>query len=430
MYDPTKIVAVGRLLLKDLQRCDLFRHASAMSYVTVFSIIPSLAAVTAILSSFSPMLSKDRQIFNVFGDLFTGLTPSAISGIIIYIKGMLGTIDFKALGASGIIVLFFSLAFLLRQIEIAFNRIWMVRKNRNLFKRFLYFWTYSTLSLFLLSLGLAFFANFKLDSILQDTALNLQSQFSFMSILWNWFICFLVFTFLYKIIPNCRVAFTDAMAGGIVATICFQIITKAYGYFISSVADYRALYGTLAALPTFLLWLYLSWLIIMLGALFAWRWQQGFPIEQLTEEKLQTQPQNSVETFQERVWVTLVGLIMVYKTFENNNTSVSALDISQNLDIPIETTADQVEMLCKLKLITMAADDSEKTDPINRSLLPTQPPNKLNLKSILQQLFSSPELADHKIEEQIKIIFKKLKHKNYNDLGNTYLSELLETPAK
>ncbi len=432
--DPARLVANGRLLLQDLERCDLFRHASAMSYVTVFSIIPSLAAVMALLSSFAPLISQQYDVVQVFNRLFSQLTPAAIGDIIEFIKNMLKAIDFKALGASGIIVLFFSLAFLLRQVEIAFNRIWLVRHNRSLIKRFLYFWTFSTLSLFFLSLGLAVFANMRLDSMLMDTADRIQSTFSFTAVIANWFLCFCVFVALYKIIPNCPVRFIDACMGGLLATVCFQIITKGYGIFITKVADYRALYGTLAALPTFLLWLYLSWLIIMVGAVFAWRWQQGFPQENSKkEEDVVRRDPSDPEFFRQRIWTSFMSVLMVYESFERGQSAISAKEISRALCVPPELVFDQIEMLMRMGLIATATE-SHRDDlgAMEKKLLPTQPANKLSIQQLIAVLcgkITPEDAADESAKQIIALVISKLSNKNYFDLRSVYLSDVVDLSA-
>ncbi len=137
---PAKVFRVLRL---DAERSDLFKHASGMAYVTLFSLVPSLAAVFALISLFKPVFGPGSQIFDLVQSfILTNLATGTGQMVTSHIRGFLANLNMTKIGLTGFLGLIFSLVLILRQIELAFNTIWQVSKPRHVIMRFIYFWTF------------------------------------------------------------------------------------------------------------------------------------------------------------------------------------------------------------------------------------------------------------------------------------------------
>jgi membrane protein len=168
------------------------------------------------------------------------------------------------LTAVGVVILFVTALSMLLTIEGAFNQIWRVRESRKGIVSFLRFW--AVLSLGPLLLGVGFVVSSYLTSIdiLSRTASFVSNIIPGLRLIPLVFSS-LAFTLLYVTVPNCKVPLRAGLYGGITAAMLFEAAKKGFGIFVSHFSSYKLIYGAFAAVPLFLLWIYLSWLIILFG---------------------------------------------------------------------------------------------------------------------------------------------------------------------
>lgn len=241
-----------------------------MAYVSLLSLIPSLAAIFAVLSLFSPLLQQDS---NIIAELKRFLLEHLAAGsgeqAIGYMEDFISNLDIQKIGITGFAGTLVTLILLLKQIELALNRIFFIRESRNLITRFINFWTFTTLGAFSLALFFGTLSNYDSSGVNQIA-----------EVLSNWankIIMVILFTLLYKVIPNCHVKTKAALLGGLFSTVLLNISGKIFSSYVVLFSNYEVVYGAaLAAIPTFLLWLYIIWLIVLLGAVLTWRVHMGF----------------------------------------------------------------------------------------------------------------------------------------------------------
>jgi membrane protein len=238
----------------------ILETAAALSFSTIFALIPAIALLLAAVAAY-PGLSSLRERMEQF--LLTNLMPETGFHVGVAIAGFV-----KAAGeltAVGIIGLIAAALILLVSVETAFNKIFHVARSRRLAVRLLVFWTLMTIGPLLLGLGFSLFGVF--------TALPLfgsgdrPSEFnlllgSFAPAVLGW----IVLTVLYTIVPNRRVRLQDAMTGAFVAAVLLTALRYTFAFYVLSMTTYEAIYGTLAAIPVFLVWIFLVWVIVLGGA--------------------------------------------------------------------------------------------------------------------------------------------------------------------
>jgi membrane protein len=240
----------------------LFEAAGALSYTTVFALVPLSMVVFGVLSAFPVFDQWSDSLTNY---IFTNFVPSAARKVEDYLRGF--TANTGQLTTAGVVALVTSLLITLNGIEATFNRIWRVPVARPKFSRFLVYWTVLTLGALVAAASLAlstqFFALavFKtgLGRVLETVMLRLAPMA----------IELLAFAAIFRVVPHRTVKWRHAVAGGLLSVLLFELVKWGISQYIGSFGTYQKIYGPLAFVPVFLLWIYLGWVSILLGASFA-----------------------------------------------------------------------------------------------------------------------------------------------------------------
>ncbi|MFC5569977.1 YihY family inner membrane protein [Lysobacter yangpyeongensis] len=259
MRDRARIKAFFRFLARRFLDDRLFQAAGALSYTTVFALVPLSMVVFGVLSAF--------PVFSVWSDqlsdyIFANFVPSAAKSVEGYLKGF----SEKAgeLTATGVIALIASLLITLNGIESAFNRIWRVKAPRPKVGRFLVYWTVFTLGALMAAGSLALSARIFAMSVFQTQAGSMLQ--AFLLRIAPMAIELFAISAIYKVVPHRTVQWRHAIAGALLATIAFETVKWGLGIYLGSFGSYSKIYGALAAAPILLLWIYLSWVSVLLGA--------------------------------------------------------------------------------------------------------------------------------------------------------------------
>jgi len=236
-----------------------FDSAGVLAYMTVFALVPLTAAVFGVLAAI-PLFSVWRERLTDF--LFIHFVPEAAFAVSQYLYQFAD--NSTKLTSAGLIGLAVSALLVMKGVEDTFNRIWRVRRHRPGMSRFLVYWTALTLGPLLAVASLAASSYvFSIPASEVDDAPPLVAALLRIVPLG---VELAAFAIGYLIIPNRRVKFRHALIGGVLATTLFEFAKWGFGLYLRSVPSYQQIYGTLAVIPIFLIWVYLSWVVILLGA--------------------------------------------------------------------------------------------------------------------------------------------------------------------
>lgn len=358
-------------LYQDLTRCDLFKQASAMAYVTLLSLIPSLVAIFCILSLFAPLVGDGTEMMDrIQNFVLENLASGTSDQVIAVLDKMLGSLSLKTIGLSSFAGVTVTLVLLLRQIEEALNRIWLIRKGRNLFSRFMYFWTFLTLGMVVIGIGIGMSSGFAIERWISPE----QVRSGIAGRLTGVASTFIFFFFVYKIVPNCYVATKNAAIGAAVSAVTLMQAGRFYTMYVARSENYQTLYGVLAQLPIFLTWIYICWIIILIGALISWRMQEGFP-KTNDEESLDavTLPLEVLRNAQVKATMPAITLIAIYKNFqEGSGKGLSAQELAHLLNLPLHWISDALEALQELGYV-IASRFQAGDDDVARAAEPYYP---------------------------------------------------------
>jgi membrane protein len=231
--------------------------ASALTYTSLLSIVPLLVVSLAILSGFGAFAEMKEAVKTAILD---ALLPSTKTQAAEHIDQFLG--NAKALTGPGLAGIAVTALMLLSTIEGTFNRIWRVKSPRSLTIRILRYWSALTMGPLLLGASLSLTSYF--FAVADDKMVRgaMQQIGHLIPLALQW----VAFTLLYITIPNAPVRLKHAVIGGLVAAALFEALKNGFAIYIDNADNFRVIYGALAVIPIFLMWLYSSWTVILIGA--------------------------------------------------------------------------------------------------------------------------------------------------------------------
>ncbi len=240
-------------------RC--LEHAAALSYTTLLSMVPLMAVTLSIFTAF-PVFEKISQQTQDF--VFQNFVPAAGAVVQQYLQEF--TQKASDLTAVGILVLIITALMLMSSIDKTFNRIWRCgQRKRHIVASFMVYWSTLTLGPVLLGVSIVITSYLVSLPLFSDAEVVNRSLKTLPILLSS-----LAFALIYMLIPNRRVPFLYAIAGGILAAVLFEIIKRVFAFYVTQFPTYEAIYGALATIPILLIWIYLSWIITLLGAEFTY----------------------------------------------------------------------------------------------------------------------------------------------------------------
>jgi len=233
----------------------LFDEAASLSYTSLLSMVPLLAVVFGVASAF-PVFQQWGEQLQTF--VFTNFVPASGDQIQDYLTGFLESVG--SLTLAGTIFLIITALLLMVRIERAFNLIWRVPTARSIRNRVVMYWAVLTLGPLALGAAIALSA----QPMFEQVALGVSTHsnwraFGVFSLTW------LMFALMFLLVPNRRVLFSHAAVGALVSALLFDLAKNAFVAFVAN-ASFNVIYGALATIPIFLFWLYLVWIVVLLGA--------------------------------------------------------------------------------------------------------------------------------------------------------------------
>ncbi len=239
-------------------------NASSLAYTTILSVIPLLAVSLSVFQMFGGMERLYKTIEPlIIENLAQGTDDEAIA----MIRTWIGNIHAGKLGTSGAIGLVVTSMSMLFSAEKAINRVWRTELNRSFFSRVSNYWLLITLGPLSTALivGVATSKKFPLRSVLPNGTVAMV-------------LLFLLFTSIHKWVPHRKVHWVPALSAGFITLLAFVGARIGYGIYTAKILTYSKIYGSLAAIPIVLVWIYLMWVILLTGAALAASFQRRFDL--------------------------------------------------------------------------------------------------------------------------------------------------------
>jgi membrane protein len=262
----TRLLRPARLiwaLTRDLASGQISLRAMSLVYTTLLSLVPLLAVSFSVLKAFGVQNQIEPTLRNMFAAL--GGEGEVVAARMVE---FIGNVNVGVLGAAGLVFLVYTVVSLMQKIEEAFNYIWHVPNSRSMGERFSRYLSVLLIGPLLLFSALAITASVMNNAVVAH--LLASPYLSWIAIVAAkvapYFMVAGAFTFIYLFIPNTHVQFVPALIGGVVGGVLWQTAGWAFAAFVAESSNYEKIYASFAVLLLFMIWLYVSWFILLFGA--------------------------------------------------------------------------------------------------------------------------------------------------------------------
>ncbi|MDD2720384.1 MAG: YihY family inner membrane protein [Gallionella sp.] len=237
--------------------------AASLTFTTLLSLVPLFAIALTLFSAFPVFEDFSGHIKSY---LLENLMPQTSGKVIAHYTEQFAE-SAGRLSMVGFVVLVATAMLLIQTIDQAFNTIWRVTRKRAILKRWVVYWVVLTLAPVLVG------ASLSLTSWLVGLSMGYAKHIPIFGVgmlkSLPVLLTTLAFAMLFRLVPNRYVPRRHALIGAVVAAVLFETMNRVFGYYISHFPTYKLIYGTFASVPIFLMWIYFSWMTVLLGAVVA-----------------------------------------------------------------------------------------------------------------------------------------------------------------
>jgi membrane protein len=346
------VLRIFVLTFRGFQKDNCILRASALTFYTFLSIVPVLALAFGISQGFGfePMLEKfliERFLFQ----------QEALTQIISFAEELLEKTQGGVIAGVGLAVLFLTVIQVLMHIEMSLNQIWKVEKARNMGRKFNDYFAFILIcpAVIILHGSLSVYITVQVETIIQRVVLiGIFSPviFSLLKIL-PYALIWIILTYIYKSIPFTDVKTLSAVVAGVLAGTVFQLAQWVYIYFQVGVAQYNAIYGSFAAIPLFLVWLQISWLIVLFGAEFSYAFENV--------DQYEFEPDIKDLSYSQKKLLYLAIALVLAKNFAEEKPALSTKEISENLGVPVIFVQRALQEMIEAGIVSDAKSQQDET---------------------------------------------------------------------
>lgn len=338
-------------LIRDVVSGQLTLHAMSLVYTTLLSIVPLLALSLSVLKALGVHQRMEPFLFQ----FFQPLGPQGVE-IAERVLGFVDNMKVGVLGSVGLALLVYTVVSLVQKIERSFNMIWRVPEMRSVAQRFSNYLSVIMVGPLLMVSAIGVSATIFSSSLVQalieiepfGSVIVMASRFT------PFFLVVAAFTFVYVFMPNTRVKVRYAFIGGLVAGVSWQAGGILFASFVAGSAKYAAIYSSFAIGIIMLIWIYLNWMILLLGASLAFYLQNPGSVAKRSHVQLAPE-------LQERI--ALAMMWMVARPFSEGAPAPQQEALEQALRVPGEVTRNVSDKLIRAGLLTLAGRQGDQLVP-------------------------------------------------------------------
>jgi len=342
-------------------------RASALTFTTLLSLVPLLALVFSVLKGFGVQNELEPLLLE---QLAVG-GGEAVTKIVEYINNT----NVARLGTYGLVFLIATVLTLLSNIEESFNSVWGVKETRPMLRRFTDYFSVVTIGPLLVVVAISMTSTLKSQQlVITLTEYEYVGEvLLFMFEILPFVVMWLVFAGLYLFMPNVKVSPKAALIGGVFGGTLWQLSQWGYLSFQVGVARYNAIYGTMAALPILMVWIYLSWMIVLLGLEMTYATQNLRTIRQDLRGKR--------VNFASIEFIAVTVLLFVSRRFYTGKRALGQEELASDLDVPPRLLRTILEELMRLGFVVATTHENDAT-----GYQPAQALEKIKLHDVIRGL--------------------------------------------
>ena len=340
-----KQLRVFLLALRGFVDDGCFSRASSLTFNTLLSIVPVVAILFGVAKGFGFETKLKRELF----DKFSGEAQQEVLWKVFdFAESMLQVTKGGVIAGIGLVILFWSVINVLGNIEASFNEIWEIKESRTWARKFSDYLAIMILSpiFIMLSSSATVFITSKITLLTEQIKLlGMISPFIFLGLkLIPYVLIWILFTIIYILMPNTKVNFKAGLLAGIIAGTIFQIAQWGYISFQIGTAKYNAIYGSFAALPLFLMWVQISWWVVLFGA------ELSFAHQNVDTYEYEPDSRRVSPAFKKVLTLQIAHLLV--KNFANGDKPLTDIAICTRLKMPIRLVHIVLYDLVKSRVVS------------------------------------------------------------------------------
>jgi membrane protein len=364
---------VGVIFVGGLARGKIQLRASAMTFTSLLTLGPVLVLTLSVFRMFGALEGVRSQLERLLLDY---LSPGAQEQVRAWLVKFFEAVDSGAFRELSLLVLLGAVVGLLGSLETAFNDIWGVHRGRSIFSRIPVYITLIFFAPILIALSLSVTASLQtsalrtwLDMFAPTWEALLQIGLRFGPVL----LTGLAFALLYTVLPNVRVSLRASLPAGLIAGFIWEGLKIGYGAYMRQASHYGTLYGSLAAVPFFLIWVYVSWLVVLFGAQLAFA-------------------RDAAQDFRQEMWAPSAGLrdrfraamhvaLDVARRYRDEQPPPDLIELAQRTRLPLRLVRTVAESLVEGSLLHTVSSDRREL-----LLVPARAPERITVYDVFSCL--------------------------------------------
>lgn len=320
-------------------------RSAALTFFTLMSLVPILALAFGIIKGFGLEGALESYLFERYSE-----NSDTIRDVLTFVNNVLVRTSGGIVAVSGLAVLVWAAVRVFGNVENAFNTIWEVKKPRSISRRAS---TYAAV-IFVMPL-LTVLLTVVLSYVRRLIANYSSIPYSVLYAIGTFIVLWIIFALAYKVIPNTKVRFHSAALAALIAAVAFSVFQLVYVALQSGVSSYNIIYGSFAAVPLFLLWIQVSWQIVLFGAELSFAYQN-------VESFVQEHDALNI-SYGNRRKAMVATMLVVIRSFLNNEGGISSEQAARQLKLPVRLVRDIMYTLDEAGLVVaITSDKSQKTN--------------------------------------------------------------------
>lgn len=341
-----KIIRFLFVLIREISTGQLTLRAMSLVFTSLLSMVPLIAVSFSVLKAFG--------VHNQIEPLLRNLVePLGAQGdeIVVNILGFVENMKVGVLGSLGMALLLYTVISLIQKVEISFNYVWHAETSRTLSRRFSDYLSVIMVGPVLVFAAMGLTASM-MNSTVMQAVMNVEpfgSLLVLLSRLVPFILITLAFTFVYMFVPNTRVKFSSALLGAFIGGVLWQGSGLVFAEFAAGSTRYAAIYAGFAILIMFMIWLYLSWLILLIGAQVAFFHQ--YP------ERIRLTDKRGPLSGRFREQLALLVLYRITDVFVHRGRPLTLEKLSDQLRVPLDRIGEVVQLLQRRQLLVESASE-------------------------------------------------------------------------
>ncbi len=382
--------------------------SAALTFYTLMSIVPIAAMIFGIVKGFGVESAFESYLYEQF--------PQN-AAIIREVIGLAGNLLERTRGgvivAAGFIILVWAVMRVFGNIEKALNTIWEVRRSRSMARKLSDYLSVVFIApiLWIISNSISVVVRRQIAEFSSSTVVDVLYALASLVVLW------VMFAFIYSVLPNTRVRLRHAVSAGVIAGTSFQVFQVLYLWLQSWMTSYNAIYGSLAALPLFLIWAQISWQILLFGAELSFAYQNIGRYEQ--------ERQSLHMSYWNRLQVLVGAMLVTIRHFVDGRGPVTSEEVAGELDMPIRIVRDVLFDLDRSGLLALV---QESRNEKQNFYTPARDVHTITLMDVVQSVEqrgdTQVDLSKNHTLSQVGRVLSQLRGENSGSPANVLLMDL------